>query len=266
MTRYKIKISYSGTLFFGSQVQPFKRTVEGVLLDAISVIAKDVDRIFFSGRTDSGVHALGQIVHFDTSFALDERRFVYQINAVLPKDLKVIALNLVGSDFHARHSALAREYQYMFTFSNNVPIFLSDVVAGVRCDLDVDYLKKIFFFYKEYFLSNGGVHDFSFFSKINKTSNFSTRRKVFYLDIFLMKREAVYVGFKPLLYCVRIIANSFLYGMVRGMVGALFVLLKGKYCRRSFLKYAVSGGGDFRFAFAPSKGLSLTKVYYDYSF
>ena len=105
MPRYAITIEYIGTNFFGSQWQPQKRTIQDELIKAISTLTKINTKVILSGRTDKGVHAEGQVAHFDCDAIEDEDKFLYQMNSILPDDMSIKSIEGVEPRFHAQKSA-----------------------------------------------------------------------------------------------------------------------------------------------------------------
>lgn len=118
--RLKCTISYDGHLFNGYQVQPGKRTVQDELEKALAVLHKSKDRIpvVSSGRTDSGVHAAGQVIHFDTPLSIPAERWPYALNALLPDDIAVKQAEIADDGFHARFSAVKKNIATLYTRRN----------------------------------------------------------------------------------------------------------------------------------------------------
>lgn len=118
MPRYRALIAYDGTEFLGWQVQPGKRTVQGELEKAVNRMAKYPDpalKVHGSGRTDAGVHALGQVAHFDLPFEIPEEGVRKGLSTILPYDVEIKQIQRVDSDFHAQYSAHTKTYRYRLT-------------------------------------------------------------------------------------------------------------------------------------------------------
>ena len=121
--KWAIELEYNGQLFSGSQIQCLQntervndshvRTVQGELEKVLSTLIRKETKTIFSGRTDAGVHSLGQVVHFETQDELDLSKFQYSMNAILPKDISVRTIKKVSADFHAQKSARWRWYRYV---------------------------------------------------------------------------------------------------------------------------------------------------------
>ncbi len=115
MRRLKATISYDGTNFAGYQVQPGERTVQLELEKVLSVMHKGQQvKVTASGRTDARVHATGQVIHFDTPLAIPCDKYMKALNVQLPRDIRVLAVEEVASDFHARYSVSGKRYRYIW--------------------------------------------------------------------------------------------------------------------------------------------------------
>lgn len=125
MPRIKLIIAYDGSGFEGYQIQPKGRTVQGELEQALSVIHKgDAIRVHASGRTDAGVHASGQVVHYDTPLGIPDERWAMALNTRLPGAIRILSAETVPESFHARFSATGKTYRYIW--------HLSDVISPFR--------------------------------------------------------------------------------------------------------------------------------------
>ena len=120
MQRYKCIIAYDGTDFSGYQIQPNGRTVQAELEKALGKLHKnDSIKVTGSGRTDAGVHAEGQVIHFDSSLQIPADRWVKAINSMLPPDIAVLSVEKKDSDFHARFSATGKVYRYKISLGRS---------------------------------------------------------------------------------------------------------------------------------------------------
>ncbi len=215
--RYAIQVQYIGKNYAGSQIQ-FRNgeeietpTIQGELEKAISTLIKSNNNIannnrlyktVFSGRTDRGVNSIGQVVHFDTDEPIVASKFIYQLNEILPKDISVSGLKEVDKNFHAQKSAKCRHYRYVFINRKCKNAFDGDLMR-VKFDINIERMQKAL----NYLL---GEHDFSSF-KSSGTLNPST-------VCFIEKAECKKDGDKVI---IDIVANRFLYNMVRAIVGTL---------------------------------------------
>ena len=201
MFNYKLTIQYDGTNYAGWQIQENAASVQEVIRDSIKQILQSDINLIGAGRTDAGVHALGQVANFNVSQHLDLSRFKYSLNAVLPKDISIIKIETVEEDFHSRFSAKKRSYIYLI--SNQKSPFFERYSYTYFSELKPERLND---------LSSTlmGKKDFTSFSKINT----EVQNKI--CEVY----EARWRRQKNLLIFY-IEANRFLYGMVRAIVGSL---------------------------------------------
>ncbi len=203
-------IEYNGTHYFGWQRQANVTSVQEKLESAVSFVANEFCQIYCAGRTDSGVHATGQVVHFDTKVIRSEKAWTFGLNANLPADIAVRWAKVVSEDFHARFSATARRYRYLIY---NHPLRSALFPTGVthhHVALDHRLMHQA----GQYLL---GEHDFSSFRAAQCQSN-TPWRNIHHLHVF---RQANYI-------IVDIQANAFVHHMVRNIVGSLLEIGSGK--------------------------------------
>jgi tRNA pseudouridine38-40 synthase len=201
MFNYKLTIQYDGTNYAGWQIQENAASVQEVIRDSIKQILQSDINLIGAGRTDAGVHALGQVANFNANQHLDLSRFKYSLNAVLPKDISITKIETVEEDFHSRFSAKKRSYIYLI--SNQKSPFFERYSYTYFSELKPERLND---------LSSTlmGKKDFTSFSKINT----EVQNKI--CEVY----EARWRRQKNLLIFY-IEANRFLYGMVRAIVGSL---------------------------------------------
>ena len=215
--RYTLQVQYIGKNYAGSQIQ-FKNgkeietpTIQGELEKALCKLkiggfsAENKNRqvkTVFSGRTDRGVNALGQVIHFDTDKCIVASKFVYQLNEILPKDISVSNLKIVDENFHAQKSAKKRHYRYVFVNRKYKNAFDGDLMR-VKFDIDIKRMNEAL----SYLL---GEHDFSSF----KSSGTLNPSKVCFIEKAIASRNDDRV-------IIDIVGNRFLYNMVRTIVGTL---------------------------------------------
>ncbi len=213
--RYALTVQYRGKCYSGSQIQfengePIAEpTIQGELEKAISTLifgdTENINRQFktvFSGRTDKGVNALGQVVHFDTDKDIVASKFVYQLNEILPDDISVSDLRQVDSKFHAQKSAKRRYYSFEFINRRCKNAFDGDLMR-VKYGVNIERMQNAL----NYLL---GEHDFSSF----KSSGTLNPSKVCFIEKAQVQRQ----GDKVI---IDIVGNRFLYNMVRTIVGTL---------------------------------------------
>ncbi|PIQ42644.1 MAG: tRNA pseudouridine(38-40) synthase TruA [Gammaproteobacteria bacterium CG11_big_fil_rev_8_21_14_0_20_46_22] len=210
MKRFALALNYLGTEYKGWQSQPGLSTVQGELERALSSVANEPIAVFCAGRTDAGVHAAKQVVHFDTTAERDLYNWVLGVNSNLPKDIAVKWMQPVGEDFHARFSATARHYRYFLYHQRNRDSLLQGRAAHHCMPLDIASMQTA----AAYFL---GEHDFSSFRAIECQAN-TTVRTVSRIELTAHNN----------LLCLDIKANAFLHHMVRNIMGTLLAVGAGK--------------------------------------
>ncbi len=241
MQRYRFAVEYLGTGFDGWQVQPGRRTVEGELAKAFAIALKTPVDVVGSGRTDAGVHALGQVAHFDFPQALDIRKTEKSINALTPADICIRRLEPCGADFHARFSALSRRYQYAIALR---PTALYNSLAwysGFPVDVSL---------FAEELAQVVGRRNFANFC-ISRLDGKSEE-----CEIFLAKceKEGDFLS-------VRLEANRFLHKMVRAIVGACFEVARGHF-QPGTVRAILNNEFHGEWQWVPPTGLCLEKVIY----
>lgn len=241
----KLTLEYDGTDFAGWQIQAQGRTVQAVLEKALARLLGHEVRVVGSGRTDSGVHALGQVVSFMTPRKLPRDAYLKGLNTLLPRDVAVVAMEEVPSDFCARRSASKKRYVYCVS---NRPV-RSPLRRRTHWELfkplDVAAMREA----AAHFL---GEHDFESFRGSNCAAK-TTRRRIFRLEVEERGDEIVFV----------LEATAFLKHMVRNIVGTLVEVGQGK--RSPAEMPALLAARDRRLAgeTAPAHGLFLERVWYE---
>jgi tRNA pseudouridine38-40 synthase len=242
--RIACAVEYDGSGFCGWQRQDHARSVQGDVEAALSKVADHEVRVICAGRTDSGVHASWQIIHFDSQAERSERSWVLGTNANLPDDASLLWAREVDGDFHARFSAQARSYRYVI-FNRDVPsALLHRRATWVHQALDVSRMREG----ARYLL---GEHDFSSFRALACQAK-SPVRTIHRLDI---RRSGAY------LY-LDVEANAFLHHMVRNIAGVLMAVGRGvhnsHWVQDILNKRDRTQGG----VTAPASGLYLVGVRY----
>ncbi|MEC1550581.1 tRNA pseudouridine(38-40) synthase TruA [Bacillus rugosus] len=245
--RLKCTISYDGHLFNGYQVQPGKRTVQDELEKALAVLHKSKDRIpvVSSGRTDSGVHAAGQVIHFDTPLSIPAERWPYALNALLPDDIAVKQAEIADDGFHARFSAVKKEYRY-FVYTEKYPdVFKRHYAYHFSYHLNVQNMREA----AKHLI---GTHDFTSFCA-TKTEVQDKVRTIYELD-WTETNDGLQM---------RITGSGFLYNMVRIIVGTLLDAGIGKISPADVKSMLEAKDREAAGRTAPGHGLYLWNVYYD---
>ena len=246
MNNYLAIVEYDGTGFNGFQVQPEgTRTVQEELTRAISTVLGQEIVLQYAGRTDAGVHARGQVINFKTGLELDLYRFKWSANGVLPEDIGIKTIKKIPLSFNSRRDAKSREYRYYVAGSNYQSVFLKKYSILVTRGLDMRLMKKA----ARIFV---GKRDFASFASPG-LSDVCTIRRIYSFTV--TRDDDGIITFK-------VVANSFLYNMVRIMVGTILEIGKGEKNLED-IKQAIAGGGvSFASSVAPARGLFLTRVEY----
>lgn len=206
--RYKIILAYDGTNFAGFQMQPNQRTVEGVLKRIVNKIAKNPTpeiSVYGSGRTDAGVHALGQVVHFDLSIEMTERSMLHALNSQLPLDMQVKKVEIVDETFHARFTTHGKKYQYRMALGQFVDPFKRNYTGHWKFPINIGLIQKAI-------KDLEGTHDFSSFVASGSTVKDHVRT-IYKAKVREDKKQNEIV--------FEFYGNGFLYNMVRIMVAVL---------------------------------------------
>lgn len=242
--RFRVRLEYDGTDFAGFQYQVGLRTVQEVLEAALTSATGQFARVHGSGRTDAGVHALGQEVHFNVSTALSAERLGVALNALLPRDVSVRRCAESDPGFHVRYDATGRLYRYAIWNSPMRSAVADRFTWQVSSDLDIRAMRES----SQVFL---GIHDFSTFGRPAKPER-STVRCV------RMVRIEMRSGF----VLIWVEGNAFLRHMVRAMVGTLVMVGRGRLSRGNVEEILTSCDPRRCPPIAPAKGLCLFRVNY----
>jgi len=244
MARYQVILAYDGSGFTGSQRQADSRTVQGELEKALRKVGWSGRSVLMAGRTDTGVHASGQVAAFDLDWAHENGQLLKALNAELPPDLAVRRLFPAGADFHPRFDAVSRTYRYRL-FSDPLRDPLRERFAWrVAVPLDGDALKRN----AELFL---GTHDFAAFG--SPTSEKGTTVRTVTISEWRKRLDGEWQ------FEVR--ADAFLYRMVRRLVFIQVSLSQGK-CSVEDVRSALSKQARLTAGLAPAHGLTLVNVEY----
>lgn len=246
--RIALGVEYDGTQFCGWQVQEGVRTVQACIEQALAKVADHPVRVICAGRTDTGVHALGQVIHFDSESVRNERGWVFGANTHLPQDCSVIWARVVNDDFHARYSAVSRYYRYViFNRTVRSGVFANRVSWCYR-PLDEGRMREA----AHYLI---GEHDFSSYRAVACQAK-QPVRTVHRLDVVRHGEMIV----------IDIVANAFLHHMVRNIAGVLMTIGSGE--REPVWAKEVLEARDRTLGgvTAPPQGLTLMAVEYPGTF
>lgn len=208
MRRVKATVAYDGTGYAGYQFQPNMKTVQSVIDKALVKLHKDSSIYSVaSGRTDAGVHAWGQVIHFDTPLKLPLDRWQMALNVLLPKDVRIVKTEFVDDDFHARYSATGKTYMFKWSASEvQSPFERNYAVHLGKWRPDIERMREA----AEYIV---GTHDFTSFCS-SKTATENKVRTVRELAVERQGEELI----------MTIEGDGFLYNMVRTIAGMLFAV------------------------------------------
>jgi tRNA pseudouridine38-40 synthase len=240
--RYFLDLSYRGTKYHGWQIQANAHTVQQELQSALSVLLGQEIACYGSGRTDTGVHAVQQVAHFDIDSQISPDLVVYKLNKMLPKDISVQSLRPVNGDAHARFDAFLRSYQYRLNKRKSP--FIIDLSYYWPFPLDIATMNEA----SKLLL---GMQDFQAFSKVK------TDVESFECDI----AKAVWYEDNDFI-TFDVSANRFLRGMVRALVGTLMEIGQGRITVADFGKIIESKNRKSAGRAVPACGLFLTEVCY----
>ncbi len=259
MPNIKLVITYDGTEYHGFQIQPGGiRTIQGVLEETIASLAGETVRVIGSGRTDSGVHALAQVVNFSTASSIPPERWVIALNNKLPQDIRVLEAALVPEDFHARYRARAKSYRYLIGVAPQPNPALIRYTWWIGQPLDLPKMSEA----ATYLL---GKQDFASFQTAGSSAQTSVR--TIYQSQFrllsgfsgLMEPECSAAG---QIVAYDITADGFLYNMVRNIVGLLHRVGRGQVQPDEVKAIIRARDRSCVGRLAPPQGLWLTKVWY----
>lgn len=244
MKNVKLTIEYDGTNFSGWQIQPNARTIQEDIEKGLKKIIKKQIKINGSGRTDAGVHALGQVANFKDEFTIPIEKIPRALNAVLPDDISIKEAIEVPENFHARYSAKGKRYIYKIYNGQLRSALLRNHAYFTAYTLNVEKMKEA----AKHFT---GEHDFKGFMA-SRTSVKNTVRTIY--DIKLYEKDNLLI--------IEAKGNGFLYNMVRIITGTLIDIGRGKIDDKDLPNIIKSCKRERAGHTAPPQGLYLSQVYY----
>ncbi len=242
--RLRATVEYDGTDFSGWQRQPDQRTVQATIETALSSLEGDGVRVVAAGRTDTGVHASGQVVHFDTQWARGLDELLRAANAVLPRDVALRDLGPAPEGFHARHSAIARAYRYTLWVGPVRSPLERRWSLHLPQSLDLPAMDEAAGHFE-------GLHDFAAFGKPMRPGGVTLRR----VDRVRVLRQDPFVR-------IEVEGNAFLRHMVRRMVGVLIDVGRGHSQPGAIASALAGDAASVKPRRVPAQGLVLTAVRY----
>jgi len=248
LKNYQIIIEYDGTDFFGWQIQPEKRTVQGEIQKALSIIYQSDIGVNGSGRTDAGVHAMGQSACFLAPNSIPENNIVKALNANLPKDIVIRNCLERPLDFHPRFHAKSKIYRYRFLIGSQRSALERNYIYHYKGKIDIN---KIY----EGCKTMEGTHDFKAFSCLrgDESGNEDTVRTIYEIRVIQPHENLFELYFN---------GNGFLYKMVRMLTGSIIHFASHDSNIEELQELLRNGQRNVAGPAAPSHGLTLMEVQY----
>jgi len=242
--RIALGIEYAGNNFFGWQIQPHAPSVQACVEAALSKVANHCVKVVCAGRTDTGVHALGQVIHADVTAQRSIRSWIFGTNANLPEDVSVLWAQMVDDNFHARFSAQLRHYRYIILNRPTRPALLSKRVAWEYRPLNIEHMQAG----GNYLL---GTHDFSSY-RATACQAKTPVRTISRLKVYRVNEYVI----------IEISANAFLHHMVRNIAGVLMTIGYGEQTAEWARTILEARNRTLGGVTAPADGLYLSAVDY----
>ncbi|MCH8019063.1 tRNA pseudouridine(38-40) synthase TruA [candidate division KSB1 bacterium] len=242
MRNIKLVLEYDGTDFCGWQLQPKDRTVQGVLQSSLKQLLRESPTIYASGRTDAGVHALGQVANFKTENELTLDSIQNGVNSYLPADVRVLSVEEAGEEFHSRYDAVKRTYRYVI--AKKMLAVGRQYSWFCKYKLDLSKIRSA----SEFLI---GKHSFEAFAKLNEEEKH-----------YLCNVESVRWQESEEDFSFTISANRFLHHMIRIIVGTMIDVGRGKLLPGDIKDILASGDRKRAGSVVPAHGLFLVRVDY----
>lgn len=244
MRNIKLTIEYDGKKFGGWQKQPNELNIQGEIEQAIKQITGEDVELNASGRTDSGVHALGQVANFKTNSNLDLEKFAVAINSKLKKSIVIKKAEEVPENFHARYNCKGKKYRYIINNSYQGTAIYRDLECHIPQKLDIEKMQEGIKFFE-------GKHDFKGF-KASGTSGKSTVREIYKAEV---KQDGERI-------IIELTGNGFMYNMVRIISGTIVDVGLGKITPNQIPDIINAKDRTKAGKTLPASGLYLVEVYY----
>lgn len=245
MTRIRMIIQYDGTSYVGWQTQPNGISIQSTIEKEIEKLCGEKCVLHGSGRTDSGVHALAQVAHFDTNSRIPPEKWRFALNSGLPSDIRIAYSEKAPNDFHARFLVKKKHYRYTLQLGAFAEVFHRNTALHVHYPLDFELMQNA----AEQLL---GEHDFAAFKSAGVELK-STVRTI-YRSQWTKKGNIAYYD---------IAGSGFMYNMVRILTGTMLEIGEGLADENAIKTALLSGRRDDAGATAPAHGLMLTRVEYE---
>ncbi|OJF90170.1 tRNA pseudouridine(38-40) synthase TruA [Alkalibacterium sp. 20] len=246
--RYKAKIVYDGTQFSGFQVQPDMRTVQGDLEKAVTKLAKGQEvRVHGAGRTDAGVHARGQIIHFDFPFEIDADGLMLGMNSVTSSEITILDVERVEDTFHARYLAKGKKYTYRVDNNQFRDPFLRYYSHYHRYPMNKEKVEKAL-------AQLAGTHDFTSFASTHSDKENKVRT---------LYQASVEVNEDTNEWVFTFVGNGFLYNMIRILIGTLLEVADGRRKPEEIQGIIAAEDREAAGMTLSPVGLCMEEVYYE---
>ena len=245
MRNIKLVIEYDGKDFNGWQKQPTKLNIQGEIERAIKDITGEDVELNASGRTDAGVHSLGQVANFKTNSNIPTEKFPIALNTKLKRSIRILSAEEVEESFHSRYNCKKKTYRYVINNSENGTAIYRNLEYNFSQKLDVEKMQEA----AQYFM---GEHDFKGF-KASGTSSKSSVRTIYKAEVRKENEKVI----------IELTGNGFLYNMVRIISGTLIDVGIGKIEPNEILEIIKSGERESAGKTLPPQGLYLVKVEYE---
>lgn len=244
---YKIIVAYDGTNYSGWQIQSNSSSIQEIIQTLLEKILQESVKVIGSGRTDAGVHALGQTAHFKTQKKVDEQRILKSLNALLPPDIRILSMEQVTNDFHSQYGTTTKIYRYHISLNPVLNPFRRLYCWQIKTPLQLNKIKKA----ATYFI---GTHDFTTFANEARTgvAAYDSVRTINRLDITEQNGE-IELEFE---------GDGFLYKMVRNIVGTLIEVGQDKIQPENISTLIAAKDRRLAGMAAPPNGLFLVQVNY----
>ncbi len=265
MRNIKLTLQYDGTAFLGLELQPGKKTIRGELERALKKLFKTAIKITSVSRTDSGVHALCQVVNFHLDHPIKAPKLLLALNSRLPETIRVISVEEVSENFNARYAAKSKEYEYLIFNGDVLSPFYQAYAWHVKPKLDLPSMRKAARVLK-------GKHNFASFcarlprcakhcGQASRSDDKDFVRTLYKVSIRKRKVQ-IWDSCKLSVVSCKFIGNGFLYKMVRNMVGTLVEVGLGRRSVVDFRKVLRAKDRKKAGRTAPAQGLCLLNVNY----
>ena len=245
MRNIKLTIEYDGKEFHGWQKQPNKLNIQGTIQEAIKMITGEEVELNASGRTDAGVHAIGQVANFKTNSDIPIEKIAIALNSNLKKSIRIISAEEVDERFHSRLSCKKKTYRYVINNNEFSSAIYRNLETHIPQKLDVAKMKKAIKHFE-------GEHDFKGF-KASGTSSKSSVRTIYKAEIFEKPNNRIYI---------ELTGNGFLYNMVRIIAGTLVEVGLGNIKPEEIKKIIEAKDRSLAGKTLPPNGLYLFNVEY----